>query len=220
MKSAVIICNGDFPKKEYPRYLIGKADIIICCDGALHTYLRHCRKIFGKDRRPDAVIGDMDSLGTALRRKYNDITIHDPDQETNDQTKAFRFFLSRYKDISEIHIIGATGKRAEHTIGNLSLLMEYAKEYDLNAMGIKVDSVYDYGTAFAITDTSELYCGKDRSVSIISPDSTLVIKSSGLVWPTDNVIFDNLWKATLNRSSEDTVKLEFSHKSIALILLD
>ena len=98
--------------------------------------------------------------------------------------------------------------------------MEYAREYDLEDMGISVDSVYDYGTAFALTDSAELHCGKDRKISIISPDNTLTIKSEGLVWPTDKVVFDNLWKATLNRASEDVVKLEFSHKSIALILLD
>ncbi len=220
MKSAVIICNGDFPRKEYPRYLIREAGYIICCDAALQTYLKHCHAIFGKERRPDAVIGDMDSLGKSYRKSYSDIIIHDPDQETNDQTKAFRLVVSKFKDVSEIHIIGAVGKRAEHTIGNLSLLMEYAREYDLDSMGIRVDSVYDYGVAFAITDTVELHCGKGRKVSIISPDNSLTIKSSGLEWPTGGVVFDNLWKATLNIASEDVARLEFSHKSIALILMD
>lgn len=220
MKSAVIICNGDFPRKEYPRYLIREADYIICCDAALQTYLKHCSAIFGSERRPDAVIGDMDSLPGSYRKRFSDIIIHDTDQETNDQTKAFNLVISRFGDVSSIHIVGATGKRAEHTIGNLSLLMEYAREHDLDRMGISVDSVYDYGTAFAITDTVELHCGKDRKISVISPDNSLRIHSEGLVWPTDNVVFDNLWKATLNRASEDTVKLEFSHKSIALILLD
>lgn len=220
MKSAVIICNGDFPRKEYPRYLIREADYIICCDAALQTYLKHYDGIFGKERIPDAVIGDMDSLPVSLQKKYSSIIIRDTDQETNDQTKAVKLALTRFRDISSIHILGAVGKRAEHTIGNLSLLMEYAREYDLEDMGISVDSVYDYGTAFALTDSAELHCGKDRKISIISPDNTLTIKSEGLVWPTDKVVFDNLWKATLNRASEDVVKLEFSHKSIALILLD
>ena len=49
MKSAVIICNGDFPRKEYPRYLIREAGYIICCDAALQTYLKHCQAIFGKE---------------------------------------------------------------------------------------------------------------------------------------------------------------------------
>ena len=30
MGSVVIICNGEFPKKEYPLYLLRTADHIIC----------------------------------------------------------------------------------------------------------------------------------------------------------------------------------------------
>lgn len=220
MKSAVIIGNGEFPRKEYPRYLIREADYIICCDAALQTYLRHCNRIFGRERRPDAVIGDMDSLRPSLQEKFRDVLIHDSDQETNDQTKAFNLAVSRFRDISEIHIIGAVGKRADHTIGNLSLLMEYARDNDLEGMGINVDIVYDYGLAFPVTHSTQLHCGKDRKISIISPDNSLTIRSKGLVWPTDNVVFDNLWKATLNRASEDVVTLEFSHPSIALVIMD
>lgn len=220
MKSAVIICNGDFPRKEYPRYLIKTADHIVCCDAALQTFLRHSKKIFGQERIPDAVIGDMDSLPGTYREKYREIITSDPDQETNDMTKAFRYVISGFRDISEIHILGATGKRADHTVGNLSLLMEYARTYDLEALGIKVDMVYDYGSAFAVTDSMELHCGEGRQISIFSPDSTLNIKSEGLVWPTDGVVFDNWWKATLNRSSEDIVRLRFSHKSVALVIMD
>lgn len=220
MKTAVIICNGDFPRKEYPRYLIKTADLIVCCDGALQTFLRHSAGIFGELRSPDAVIGDMDSLSPALREKYSHIIIHDPDQETNDQTKAFNYIISNFKDISSIHIIGATGKRVEHTVGNISLLMEYARTYDLEALGTSVDMVYDYGTVCAVTDTAEIHCGKGRKVSIFSPDNTLRIHSEGLEWQTDGVIFDNWWKATLNIASEDVVKLAFSHRSIALIAMD
>ena len=220
MKTAVIICNGDFPRKEYPRYLIKTADLIVCCDGALQTFLRHSAGIFGELRSPDAVIGDMDSLNPALREKYSHIIIHDPDQETNDQTKAFNYIISNFKDISSIHIIGATGKRVEHTVGNISLLMEYARTYDLEALGTSVDMVYDYGTVCAVTDTAEIHCGKGRKVSIFSPDNTLRIHSEGLEWQTEGVIFDNWWKATLNIASEDVVKLTFSHRSIALIAMD
>lgn len=219
-KSAVIIVNGDFPKKEYPRYIVRSADFIICCDGAFDRYLRISESIFGKKRIPDAIVGDMDSLSGKSRAEYADIITGNPDQETNDQTKAFVYVMDKFPDISEIHIIGATGKRADHTIGNISLLMEYARAYDLDARGITVDIISDHETIFPVTDTTEIQCGEGRSVSIFSPDSSLRIRSEGLVWPTDNVVFDNWWKATLNRASDDTVKLIFSHKSIAVVALD
>ena len=87
-------------------------------------------------------------------------------------------------------------------------------------MEISVEMISDHGTMFAVTDTFEMDCGEGRKVSIFSPDNSLRIRSEGLEWPTDDVVFDNWWKATLNRASQDNVRLEFSHRSIALIMLD
>lgn len=223
MATAVIVGNGQFPKKEYPLYLLESADYVVCCDGALDTYLRHFRN--RTLRRPDVVIGDMDSLSKKAAAKFSDIAVGIEEQETNDQSKAFHYILEHFPDVDTIHILGATGKREDHTIGNLSLLMEYARE--LGGQGgaaggreVFVDIVSDWSSAFAITDTSDLNIGEGRSISIICPDNSLKIKSKGLVWPTDNVIFDNLWKATLNRAATDCIRLEFSHPSIALIILN
>lgn len=219
-KTVVIICDGRFPKSEYPRYLIRTADFIICCDGALQKFLRAGVSIFGEKRLPDVVVGDMDSLSPALRRRHSDIIVQIDEQEHNDQTKAFRWALENVPGISQIYILGATGEREDHTIGNVSLLMEYARTYDLEGMGIGVEMISDHATIFAATDTFEMDCGEGRRVSIFSPDNSLRIRSEGLEWPTDEVIFDNWWKATLNRASQDHVRLEFSHRSIALIMMD
>ena len=220
MATAVIVVNGQFPKKEYPLYLLESADYVVCCDGALDTYLRHCS---GRNlRRPDVVVGDMDSLSKKTAERFRDIAVKIDEQETNDQSKAFHYILEHFPDVDTIHILGATGKREDHTIGNLSLLMEYAREMRRQDCGrtVFVDIVSDWSTAFAITDTCTLDVGEGRSVSIICPDNSLNIKSEGLVWPTDNVVFDNLWQATLNRASADRISLTFSHPSIALIILN
>ena len=95
--------------------------------------------------------------------------------------------------------------------------MEYARRYGDRP---HVEMVSDWSTAFAVTDTTDISCGTGRSFSLFSPDSSLRIRSKGLEWPTDDVVFDNWWKATLNRASEDTVHLEFSHPSAALVILD
>lgn len=218
--TVVIICDGKFPKTEYPKYLIRTADFIICCDGALKKFLRNSKAIFGEERLPDIVIGDMDSLSPSMKSRYKDIVVQIDEQEHNDQTKAFRWALEHLEGVSQIYILGATGEREDHTIGNMSLLMEYARTFDLASKGINVEMISDNGTIFAVTDTFEMDCGEGRSVSIFSPDNSLQIKSEGLVWPTDEVVFDNWWKATLNKASRDNVRLEFSHKSIALIILN
>ena len=99
--------------------------------------------------------------------------------------------------------------------------MEYAKELEAAGRnGISVEIVSDFSTAFAVTGSCSLTVGKGRAISVFSPDNSLTIKSKGLHWPTDGVVFDNWWKATLNRADDDTVELEFSHPSVALVILN
>lgn len=217
-KRVVIICDGNFPKTEYPRYLIRTADFIICCDGALMKFLRNSKAIFGEARLPDLVTGDMDTLSAAMQKKYADIIVKEDEQEHNDQTKAVRWALSNLDGIESICILGATGGRADHTIGNISLLMEYTRMFDLGDMSLEM--VTDKETIFPITDSTEFDCGTGRQVSIFSPDNSLRIKSEGLAFPTEDVVFDNWWKATLNKATQDTVKLELSHPSVALVMIN
>lgn len=218
MSTAVIIGGGDFPRKPYPRELIRRADIIVCCDGnALKAFLRNREAIFGNDnRRPDAIVGDMDSMTPKLAKEYSNLLVKIEEQDDNDQTKALHHILDHYPDVDTIHILAATGKREDHTIGNLGLLMEYAREGSLP----QIDMISDYTTAFVVTDSCDLILGRGRKISLFSPDNSLKLKSKGLVWPTDNVIFDNWWPATLNRTDDDTIHLDFSHKSLVLIIVD
>ena len=219
-RSIVILCDGVFPKTEYPRYLIRMADFIICCDGALVKFMRNSKAIFGEERLPDLVIGDMDTLSQQMQRKYKDIIIKEEEQDHNDQTKAVRWAVNNIDDLEHVYILGATGGRPEHTIGNAGLLMEYTRMFDLEGRGIAMESVSDYGTMFAVNDTVSLDCGEGRQISIFSPDNTLKIRSEGLAWQTEDVVFDNWWKATLNRAVQDTVTLTFSHRSLALIMMN
>ena len=236
----MIIGGGEFPKKAYPRELIRQADVIVCCDGnALKAFLRNREKIFKNDKRePDAVVGDMDSMPKRFSEKYSHILVKVEEQDDNDQTKAFNYVLEHYPEVDSIHFIAATGKREDHTVGNLGLLMEYARaeadtvgersrttvgEQSRTTVGEQsrtIDMVSDYSTAFALTDSCELVLGKGRRISIFSPDNSLTIKSDGLEWPTDKVVFDNWWKATLNKTNKDVLTLEFSHKSWVLVVVD
>lgn len=216
-KTVAIIDNGSFPKKEYPRYILRNADFIVCCDGALAKYFRNMDAVFGRERMPDAVVGDMDSISPASRKRFTGTFIRETEQENNDQTKAVTYVIENIPDTDTIYILGGGGEREDHTIGNLSLLMEYKRRF-----GDKphIEMVSDWSTAFAVTDTVDISCGEGRSFSLFSPDNTLTVKSKGLQWPTDEVVFDNWWKATLNRACEDTVHLEFNHRSVALVILD
>lgn len=209
----VIVAAGQFPRKEYPLYLLSRAGRVVCCDSALTSLEK--RGIV-----PDAVIGDMDSVcGRALRR-YSGTVVRSDDQECNDLTKAFRYVMENYEDVTEITIIGGTGRSEAHTLGNMSLLMQYETDYGLSGKGIALQMVSDYSTMFPVSGSCELHVGEGRRISVFSPDPTLKVRSKGLKWPTDNVVFDNWWKASLNIASEDTVILTLSHPSKVLIVLD
>ena len=218
MKSVVILCDGEFPRKAYPLYLLDSADAVVCCDGSVLKYLRYGKRRFGEARLPEAVVGDMDTLPKSWQERLAPIVVHESEQDYNDLTKAMRYVLAKHPDVTDIHILGAGGRREDHTIGNLGLLMEYTRLFELG--DIRVEMVSDYTTAFAITDSCELHLGKGRRVSLFSPDNSLTIKSEGLQWPTDAVVFDAWWPATLNRAVADVVKLTFSHPSRALVVVD
>ena len=164
-KTVVIICDGQFPKTEYPRYLIRTADFIICCDGALKKFMKNSTAIFGEERLPDLVIGDMDTLPASWQKKYADIIVKESEQEHNDQTKAVRWALSNIQGIGELYILGSTGGRADHTIGNLSLLMEYTRMFELGE--ITIQAITDEGTIFAVNDTSIISEKYLTSISVI-----------------------------------------------------
>lgn len=213
MTDIVILCDGLFPSEPYPLYLLDSAPGVVCCDGALSKLLAH-----NPSARPLAVVGDLDSLSEELRAQYSALIVRESEQDDNDLTKAMRWVLRTHPEVSEIVILGATGLREDHTIGNLGLLMEYTRLFDLD--GRKVSMVSDFGTAFAITDTCDLHLGEGRRFSLFSADNTLRISSEGLQWPTDEVVFDAWWKATLNRTVSPIVSLRFNHPSSALVIVD
>ena len=126
MTSIVILCDGQFPTEPYPLYLLDSAEGVVCCDGSLEKLLAH-----NPSARPLAVVGDMDTLPEALQKQFSAIVVHEREQDDNDLTKAMRWVLREHPELAEIVILGATGLREDHTIGNLGLLMEYTRLFDL-----------------------------------------------------------------------------------------
>lgn len=213
-----ILADGTYPSAKYPLEILHSADIVICCDASVLKL---------KDISPNYIVGDMDTLPMEWKEKYRNIIIESSCQETNDQTKAFSFALGLVPEDScaNIYILGSTGGREDHTLGNISLLMEYTKNRGnrippFNNMmheKINVEIVTDHGifTSHYNTFTKECYPG--QQISIIPFDNTLKIKSSGLRYPTDNAVFEFWWKGTLNEAAGKSFTLEFSHKAPVLL---
>lgn len=190
-KYTVIIANGEFPSHPYPLSCIKNASEIICLDGALKNCLEN--KII-----PNAVVGDGDSISENLKKEYAHLLHIFSDQETNDLTKAVAFCTK--KGHKNIKIVAATGKREDHTLGNISLLLEYMKT-------VNVEMITDYGTLTPAYKTTEFKSVCGQQVSIFSLDQK-PMTSHNLKYPLNKIVLDSLWKGTLNESLGDRFRIE------------
>lgn len=177
---AVVIDAGTFPSNAIALSQLSATDKIVCCDGAANDFL-------ASGRHPWRIVGDCDSLSPQVLEQYSDIVRRFPDQETNDQTKAVRYLAS--KGICRIAILGATGKREDHTIGNVSLLMDYLAE------GIETRAYTDHGVFIPIDGSRRFVCAPGTQVSVFN-FGAVGMHSDGLRYPLRD--FDRWWQGTLN----------------------
>jgi thiamine pyrophosphokinase len=202
VSKTVIVADGTFPVHEIPLGYIRNADRIICCDGST-------RNLVNAGYLPEAIVGDLDSLGEELADRFADRIFPDENQDTNDLTKAVTWCKGKgYKDLV---IVGATGKREDHTIGNISLLADYSKD-------INVIMVTDTGLFIPILKSSEISSFPGQQVSIFAIDPDTEITSHGLRYPLMHTKIINWWFATLNESLGDNFTLEFSTGRVIVYL--
>ncbi|NPA37476.1 MAG: thiamine diphosphokinase [Chlorobi bacterium] len=199
----VILANGAFPESEKLLKLLDNAKKIVCCDGAVN-------KLIDSGRIPNVIIGDLDSVRPELKKKYADIIIRIPDQNTNDLTKAVKWCVSN--NYTDIIILGATGNREDHAIGNISLLSEYAKMADIKMLT-------DYGEFIAINKTTTFHSFTGQQVSIFSLCAQLEISSENLKYPLHNLKLSAWWMGTLNESTSDSFTISFKEGGEVIVYL-
>lgn len=222
-KTIIILCDGDFPSKGPGLKALKDSQkkkseyTLIACDGAILSLLKN-----GMDA--DWIVGDMDTLPKKWQAKFKDKIHREAEQDFNDLAKAFRFALNLIAEDKEkkdysIIILGATGKREDHTLGNISYLPLFAQNLKerFQKKAINISAVTDYGVFVPILNTTRLKGEPGDRISIFAFDQTLQIKSTGLEYKTDDVVFDLWWKATLNTFKKRDVLLEFSHPAKALL---
>ncbi len=117
---AILICNGDAPSNKFVKNLLKNYDIIACADGGANLAFKF--KIL-----PDFIIGDLDSIKPEVKNFFERKKVkifQDTDQNSTDIEKSTNFLISR--GITHIDIVSAIGgDRIDHTIGNLSVLVNY-----------------------------------------------------------------------------------------------
>jgi len=196
----VIIANGQFPTHAIPLEIIRTAQTIICCDGAADSLMKHSIE-------PTVVIGDLDSISSKAKKQFAGKLIHIAEQETNDQTKAVEWAIAQ--GLQDLVIVGATGKREDHTIGNISLLANYGTQ-------INVCSVTNYGIFCPVYGTTQLTSYSGQAISIFSLTPHIPISLFGLQYPLTNALLKSWWIGTLNTAVSDSFTIE-SEEGICIV---
>jgi thiamine pyrophosphokinase len=189
----VVLANGEFPTSRTSVQALREAQNIVCCDGAVEGLLR-C------GLRPAAIVGDMDSLSPALRQRFANIVHPIAEQETNDLTKSVHFCVER--QLTPITILGATGKREDHTLGNIALLANYAKLTN-------VQCITNYGVWVVLNNGAALESFAGQQVSIFALDPAIPVSSYGLKYPLCALPLASWWQGTLNEAEGDSFSLQF-----------
>ena len=212
---AVILGDGDFPRSPEALAVLDNARYLCCCDNA-------GRRMIEAGRMPDAIVGDGDSLPLSFKQQYAGIYHQVDEQDYNDLTKATRFCIRHLTEAAEhaeqmdkgqqseyagqalsrqltIAYLGTTGKREDHTIGNIALMAFYRRQF-----GIKPVMITDYGTFTVHHQTEQLQTFQRQQVSIFNI-SCSQLESKGLKW--DAYPYRELWQGTLNEAIADTVTI-------------
>lgn len=198
MKEAIILANGRFPKSRKVLEILHSAKYIICCDGAIKNLDSH-------SIMPDIIIGDMDSVGTTLLNKYKEKILKITEQDTNDLSKSFRYALEQ--GFNQLTILGATGKREDHSLANISLLYRFNRE-------VNTEIISDYGIWTCCNESSLFESFPGQQVSIFSNRANTKVYSENLRYPLDGILLDELWKGTLNESTSNSFRISFDRGEI------
>lgn len=116
----VIIVSGGTVERDFLRQFTKKHEdaVIICVDGGL-------KPLFQENIKPDYIIGDFDTIEPEILEKYRgresvSIMEYDPVKDATDTEIALEHGISLKPDV--IYLLGATGTRFDHTLGNVQIL--------------------------------------------------------------------------------------------------
>ena len=182
--TAIILADGAFPEAEESLNILRTAGTIICCDGAADALLRH-------GMIPDFIVGDLDSVSPETKARFPERLFHESEQETCDLAKCFRFAARR--NITITHLLGASGKREDHLLGNLAQFAEFSKLFP--AMQL----VTDYGFFMAVNRNAafaDVPIG--TQLSFFSFDPAQKISVTGVQYPLEEMQLFWWYEATLN----------------------
>jgi len=198
----VILAAGDFPTHPIPLRALQEADFVVCCDSAYEAIRNEELGI-----RNYVVVGDGDSLSEQDKTALGDRWIHVAEQDYNDLHKAMCWATENFSIFnSHFSILGASGKREDHTLGNISYLATFSEEYS----GIDLEMLTDYGRFTIQNSPFKIQNYKSfprQQVSLFALDPRTRVTATGLQWPLNDAPLAPWWQGTLNEALKESFSL-------------
>jgi len=170
---ALIIANGEACSKELLGQLLEWSPLVIVLDAAMDRVLELGIKV-------DVLLGDFDRDFNAdlyKAKQYPIEIIHTPHQNKTDLEKAFDFLIE--KGHNAANVIWATGRRADHTITNISNIVAYRNQ-------LKVVILDDHSKVFLLPPTYEKWYPANTIISLIPIGNVHGITTRNLFYPLSN----------------------------------
>ncbi len=161
--SSVLIANGEKPKNKKIIEILKNAKHVICVDNGYELASE-------LNITPSVVIGDLDSVDINKISKSISI-IKEEDQNTNDLEKTLNYCLN--KNIRDIILVGATGKRDDQNLATILISLEYIDQ-------LNIEILSDLYSIKFVNGEREFEAEPAVEVSLISMDNNNIITTQGL----------------------------------------
>lgn len=173
---ALLVANGSLDWTEALVRLARQAQPLLAADGGAN----HLGRV---GLRPDAVVGDLDSIRPGIRAWVGeDRLVHRPDQDRTDLDKACEHAFSTLS-CSRLIVLGATGGRLDHAAGNLGLLARLD-------MGRRLVFLEDGLQICAVSGSVELDAVPGETWSFFTFDPAVRVSLDGVRWPVNDRALD------------------------------
>ncbi len=203
---ALIIANGQECSMELLGQLLEWSPIVIVLDNAIERVLQLDIKI-------DVLLGDFD--GDFNPEIYKEMQfpleiVHVPDQDKTDLEKAFDFLIK--KGHQAVNVVWATGKRADHTIANITNIVRFRNT-------LKIVILDDHSKIFLLPNLYEKWYPKNTSISLIPIGEVKGITTKNLYYPLQNDTLTIGYRTgNSNHVAEDgMIKIEHSEGDLLLM---
>jgi thiamine pyrophosphokinase len=170
-----VLANGVWDL-DWGKKVLQEVDYLICADGGANYAAL-------SGRMPDLLIGDLDSiLSENLRQCENTGCLIERYPCEKDETD-LELALSRaaeqasFVGAQDIWLYGATGKRIDHFLGNLALMLAYARK------GYRIRLVDPEHEMWILQDRECIRASLGQELSLIALSEKAVVTTEGLYYP-------------------------------------